>query len=92
MTGLSKKQLVSFRFIIYEYNIVFLCKRFYSSFDQNFYVFERFRFVSISNLFDIESFIIEERLHFYFQIFAHFASNLLHIFLRNVGQNKYRTR
>ena len=46
MTGISKKTI---RFVsIYEYNIVFLSKRFYSSFDQNFYVFERFRF-------DIES-------------------------------------
>ena len=43
---------VSFRF--YEYNNVFLSKRFFSSFDQN------FLFVSISNLFDIEGFIIED--------------------------------
>ena len=37
-----------------------LCKRFYSSFDQNLDSFERFRFVSISNQFDIDSFIIED--------------------------------
>ena len=37
-----------------------LFSRFYSTFDQNVYIFKRFRFVSISNLFDIEGFIIED--------------------------------
>ena len=41
-------------------NYGFLCKRFYSSFDHNFYILQRFRFVSISNQFDIKSFIIED--------------------------------
>ena len=37
-----------------------LCKSLYSSFDQNLYIYKRFRFVSISYWFDIESFIIED--------------------------------
>ena len=42
MTGLRKKGFILFQFI--ELNIVFLSKCFYSSFDENFYIFWTFSF------------------------------------------------
>ena len=57
----------SFRFGFID-KILVSSKTLYSSFDQNIYIMEHFRFVSISisKIFDIESFIIVDGVTFWF--------------------------
>ena len=54
----EKKHFVSINFI--SKLKISLCKRFYSSYDQNLDSFKRFHFVSISNQFDIEALLSKD--------------------------------
>ena len=63
---------------------------FYSSFDQNTYMLERFRFVSISNLFNIERFIIEEGVTFSFSTFCKFFQEMFDSM--DAGPEVHRTK
>ena len=54
----EKKHFVSINFI--SKLKISLCKRFYSSYDQNLDSFKRFRFVWISNQFDIEALLSKD--------------------------------
>ena len=86
MNGLRKND--SFRFGFID-KILVSSKTLYSSFDQNIYIMEHFRFVSISisKIFDIESFIIVDGSHFGSNFCHIYATEYFQIFPRNAGHN-----